>query len=723
MKFYYFLLLVILFFTPKRSVAGDGMWLPFLLGQLNETEMKEMGMKLDADDIYSVNEGSLKDAIVHFGGFCSSEIISPNGLLLTNHHCGYGQIQAHSTLEDNYLQDGFWAASFEEELPNKGLFATLILRIEDVTHLVLDSMVLNSAPDSSEVFIARNLETIKNNYELRPHEKMFVRPFYYGNQYILFVTETYNDVRLVGTPPSSIGKFGADTDNWVWPRHTGDFALFRIYADENNMPADYAETNRPFVPRHHLPISIGGVEDGDFTMVFGFPGTTEQYLPAVAVQNRLENINPARIEAREKTLEVLDKHMRKDEAARLKYASKHARIANHWKKWIGESLGLRKSNGVQKKLDFEAEFNNRISVNDSLFLKYNQILPQFESQYNSAKQLMRTDTYYGEIFQRNIESFIIASSIRRYQTLLSEDKVEQAESYKERLIASLESRFKDYDKDIDFEVATQLIQLYVERIPQEHLSFSLRMLKTNPQASASLVRSLYRQSFVTDLDKIKEVLNKDKYSLINDMENDPLITLSKEVGDFHMENISTPLNDIQKKIDSNQAAYMKSLLELFPDRRFFPDANGTMRVAYGFVEGYNPKDAVYYNSVTYLEGMMDKYIPGDYEFDLPQRLIELYEAKDFGPYAHNGKLPINFIASNHTTGGNSGSPAIDAHGNLIGVNFDRVWEGTMSDINYDRSICRNIMVDTRYILFIIDKFAQAQRLIDEITIVNPKADN
>lgn len=720
MRFFYIFILSLFVFFPKPVFAGDGMWLPFLIGQLNEAEMKEMGMKIGAEDIYSVNEGSLKDAIVHFGGFCSSEIISPNGLLLTNHHCGYGQIQAHSTLENNYLEDGFWAASFREELPNKDLFATLILKIEDITSLVLDSMVLNSDADSREVLINKNLEVIKNNYALRQHESMFIRPFYYGNQYILFVTETYRDVRLVGTPPSSIGKFGADTDNWVWPRHTGDFALFRIYADENNMPSEYSENNRPYVPRHFLPVSIGGVEDGDFTMVFGFPGRTEQYLPAVAVQNILENINPARIEAREKTLEILDKHMRKNEAARLKYASKHARIANHWKKWIGESLGLRKSNAVQKKLDFESEFNTRIAQNDTTFLMYNQILPQFTSQYNSAKNLMRTDTYYGEIFQRNIEAFIIASSIQRYHTLLREDKTDQAMAYKERLIPGLESRFKDYDKDIDFEVATQLLQLYVERIPQEHLSFSLRMLKTNPQSSASLVRSMYRSSFVTDLNRIKDILNQDKFSLSNTLENDALMTLFKEIDNNHIDVVLNPLNEIRKKIDKNQADYMKALLETFPDKRFFPDANGTMRIAYGYVEGYYPKDAVYYNSVTYLDGVMEKYIPGDYEFDLPQKLIDLYHAKDYGPYAVDGRLPVNFIASNHTTGGNSGSPAIDAHGNLIGVNFDRVWEGTMSDINYDRSICRNIMVDTRYILFVIDKFANAQRLIDEISIVSPK---
>lgn len=696
------------------------MWLPYLLGQLNESEMQSMGMKITAEDIYSVNEGSLKDAIVHFGGFCTAEVISNTGLLLTNHHCGYGQIQSHSTLENNYLDNGFWARDHNEELPNPGLFATFILRMEDVTSMVLEGTQGMTEQDSISARIDNNITAIQANYPKYSFENTFIRSFYNGNQYILFLTESYRDVRMVGVPPSSIGKFGSDTDNWVWPRHTGDFALFRIYADKDNLPAEYAEDNVPFKPRHSFPISLSGVEPGDFTLVFGFPGRTEQYLPSIAIEQLLKNINPARIEVREKALAILDKHMRVNEATRLKYASKFARIANYWKKWIGESQGLKSTGALEKKIEFEQEFTNRISADKAFSTEYGNLLHNFDKYYSIIESPAKSQAYYEEIFLRNTDVLIYASRINR--TLKTISGLSEAESQKHirNIKDYLTSQLKNYDETVDREIMTDLVKLYVDKIPAEHLAPELRMLASDPKVIEAFVRDLFRTSNIVNIDKFNEVMALEYYTMINKLKEDPAVRFAAEISDHHERSVAKILSETNRRIEAAQKAYTSAILEIFPERRFYPDANGTMRVTYGQVSGYKPREAVYYEHQTFLDGAVAKYIPGDYEFDMPEKLLELYETKDFGPYAVDGKVPVNFIASNHTTGGNSGSPAIDAYGNLIGLNFDRVWEGTMSDINYDESICRNIMVDARYILFIIDKFANADNILKELNIVYPK---
>jgi hypothetical protein len=692
------------------SIAGEGMWLPLLLKSLNESEMQQMGMKLTAEDIYSVNQGSLKDAIVHFGGFCTAEIISSEGLLLTNHHCGYGQIQSHSSIDNNLLKNGFWASNNSEELANPGLFATLIDEIIDVTQDVLAGVNDNMSVADRQSAVDKNIAKLRASKNLKAFQNIIIRPFFHGNQYFAFITTTYNDVRLVGTPPESIGKFGADTDNWVWPRHTGDFSLFRIYAGPNNEPAEYSENNKPYQPKHHLPISLDGVEEGDFTMVFGFPGSTQEYLPAVAVERIVDVLNPAKISIREKALGILDKYMRKDEGIKIQYASKFARVANYWKKWIGESQGLTRTKGIEKKRNLEKEFLNQLPKGSP----YANIINEFEKLYDKQEPYAYVRDYYNEVTGRNIELFTVARIAQRLVASYENGGETAYNNYKARVTPFLEGFYKDYRPEIDKEVFDALTLMYKQNVSMEYIP-SFMMTKQG--------FNMYDQSMLSDKDKVMALLNEEPQSAITQLKADPIYNIGEEWKTLFDDKVARPYSTLQFSIDSLQRIYMKSLMETFPKKRFYPDANSTMRVTYGKIDGYNPKDAVRYTPVTYLEGAMAKYKPGDYEFDVPADLIKLYEAKDYGSYADtNGKLPICFIGTNHTTGGNSGSPAIDAHGNLIGLNFDRAWEGTMSDYNYDSSICRNIMVDARYILFCVDKLAGATHLIEEMSLVHPKAD-
>ena len=710
--------LAIIFATP--SFAGEGMWLPQLLKSLNEKEMKSMGMKISAEDIYSINKGSLKDAVVHFGGFCTSEIISNKGLLLTNHHCGYGQIQNHSTVENNLLKNGFWAKTHEEELPNPGLTATFIDYIDDVTSKALYGVLTGMSPAERQSIIDKNIGDITASYKLEKFQKVFVRPFYDGNQYYAFVTTTYSDVRLVGTPPESIGKFGADTDNWVWPRHTGDFSFFRIYADKNNKPAEYSKDNVPYTPKHYLPISIGGVDPGDFTMVFGFPGRTTQYLPKAAVAQILETINPARISIRETSLAVMDKYMRKDEKTKIQYAAKYASISNAHKKWIGENLGLKKTKGLDKKEKYEAEYVKRNGAGS----ENAKVLQALNQGYKDIETVALAREYYGEILQRNVDMTGYMFTLQRLVSAYENNGEAGYQKVLTGVVSGADDFFSDVNLSIDAEKLGLLLNMYVGNLPPTYIPDILKrenLGMDKEESYTGMAGDLYMQSSLTSAQEIKKILTGDPAKVVADIKKDPLFALVREWANFANDKYLTPYNKIKAEIDLNQALYTQAQLTTFPEKRFYPDANSTMRVTYGNVKGYSPKDALAYEHQTYIDGVMEKYVPGDYEFDLPARYIDLYKAGQFGPYTDaSGRLPVCFIASNHTTGGNSGSPAIDAYGNLIGINFDRVWEGTMSDINYDASICRNIMVDARYILWVVDVFAEADHLIQEMKIVTPK---
>ncbi len=712
-------LYILAFFLFSKSLyAGEGMWLPLLLESLNEKEMKGLGMKMSAEDIYSINKGSLKDAIVHFGGFCTSELISDEGLLLTNHHCGYSAIQSHSSLENNLLKNGFWAMNRAEELPNPGLTATFIVRIEDVSKKVFKGVKDKMSPEEQQSRIDQNINEIITSEALGDYEEASIKPFFKGNQYFMFVTMTYQDVRLVGAPPESIGKFGADTDNWEWPRHTGDFSIFRIYADENNMPAAYSEDNVPYKPKHFLPISIDGVEEGDFTLVFGFPGSTDQYLPSPAIEQLVNTLNPAKIAIRDRALGIIDEYMREDESIRIKYASKFARVANYWKKWIGESQGLLASDAIGKKKKTEAEFTERINKKNKWKRAYGDIIPTFEKAYQDIETLAYTRDYYSEVASRNIEIFRIQGLVQRLVEAYDNNGINGYDGFKGRLVPFFNNFYKDYESKIDQKVFAALLEMYVENVENDFIPASIFNYSMGYD---QIAETLFENSVLDDKNELFKVFELPVAEAVNKLKGDPIVQLGAEWKNLYDTKVASPYNEKKVVIDELQKRYMEALMEVFPEKTYWPDANSTMRVTYGQVEGYEPRDGVYYLPVTHLEGVMAKYKPGDYEFDVSSNLIELYEKEDYGMYVdEKGRVPVCFLGSNHTTGGNSGSPAIDAYGNLIGLNFDRVWEGTMSDYNYDRSICRNIMVDVRYILFIVDKYAGASHLIDEMKIVHPK---
>ncbi|WP_158961459.1 S46 family peptidase [Myroides fluvii] len=708
-----FKLLVALLIVPVYAQQG-GMWIPSLLEGMNEKEMTTLGMKMSIQDIYDVNNSSMKDAVPHFNGGCTSEVISPQGLLLTNHHCGYGQIQSHSSVEHDYLANGFWAKSQAEELANDNLEVTFIVRIEDVTSAVMHGIKAKDTEIQKQEKINANISRTVATFPKKEWQENKIKSFYEGNQYILFVTETFKDVRLVGAPPSSIGKFGSDTDNWVWPRHTGDFALFRIYADKNNRPAAYSKDNVPYTPKHFFPISLDGVAQDDFTMVFGYPGQTQEYLPSFAIEQIINDLNPAKIGVRDVALKITDEYMRNDQAIKIQYASKYAGTANYWKKWIGESQGLKKSNAVAAKKAFEQDFIARAKKSKNA-KEYTAILPKFEKLYQEIAPYSLSRDYFMEVALRNGE--LLAAAWRLTAVENAANNEAQFQSRKANLLQSQERFYKNYNKAVDKDVFKAIVTLYKNNAPEAYLAAELK------QADISaLTEEIYSQSKLTSYEGLKELLNGDANQVKKALLADKGYVFAKSLIENYQANILPKYEALDLEIKALQRTYMKAQLELYPDARIFPDANSTLRVTYGKVDGYAPKDAIYYEPVTHLDGIMEKYVPEDYEFDVPAKLIELYNAKDYGAYAEDGKLPVNFIATNHTTGGNSGSPAIDAHGNLIGLNFDRVWEGTMSDIYYDPAICRNIMVDARYILFIIDKFADAKHLINEMKLVNPKKD-
>ncbi|WP_297510954.1 S46 family peptidase [Flavobacterium sp.] len=702
-----------------NAVAQQGgMWLPNLLKGDRETEMKNLGMKLTAEQIYSLNNSSLKDAVPQFDGGCTAEVISEKGLILTNHHCGFDAIQNHSSVAHDYLRDGFWAYSLEEELTNPDMVVTFVVRIDDVTAQVLEGTEGLTEVEKQKK-IQSTIAALTQSLPREPGQDNLIKPFYDGNQYICFVTETFRDIRLVGAPPSSIGKFGSDTDNWVWPRHTGDFSIFRIYADKNNRPAKYSKDNVPYKPKHFFPISISDIKENDFTMVMGYPGRTQEYLPSFAVEQIMNSLNPAKIEVRDATLKIQERFMRKDQATKIMYASKNSSIANAWKKWIGETKGLKKSNAVGVKQKFEAALTEKIHKAGKQ-AEYGMLLADFEKNYAAIRDYALARDLFSEVVTRNCELLQNGYKLFQLEQLLT-NKGEQAFSdRKNALYKGIDAFYKEYNVELDRNVFEQVIAIYANRLPKQFLPSSLEQLN-----AAQLTAAIYSQSGITSLEGFRKLLEGDSATVIANLNADKGYLLAKSLTEMYLKSVAPTYDALSMKNAATQRQYMKAIVELSPKSdRIFPDANSTLRVTFGKVKGYKPADGVYYQPFTTLDGVMEKYIPGDYEFDVPQKLIDLYNAKDYGRYANTeGKLPVAFIATNHTTGGNSGSPALDAEGNLIGCNFDRVWEGTMSDIYYSPDICRNIMVDARYVLFIIDKFANAQNLINELKIITPKKKN
>ena len=718
MKKFILLVLICNFAILNFCKADEGMWLPMFLKAMNETDMQSKGLKLSAEDIYSINKSSLKDAIVHFGGGCTAEIISDQGLMFTNHHCGYGQLQEHSTVENDLLTNGFWAKSHEEELPNPGLTATIIVRMEDVTKQVLANVTSGMTDAERDKKVNEAMVQIAKDAIKDTHYGAYIRPFFYGNEYYLFVTETFKDVRLVGAPPSSIGKFGGDTDNWMWPRHTGDFSIFRIYANKDNLPAEYSKDNVPYKPKYVIPISIKGIEENDFTMVYGFPGRTTEYLSSYAVNMIMNESDPAKVKIRETRLAIWDVDMKASDKVRIQYSAKYASLANYWKKWDGEIRGLKKADAINKKKLFEQDFLLKVNTDDDAKGKYGNLFSDFQKMYSEISPWSKQRDYHSEAIM-GIEAVSVASYFYDIVDAIKSGK--KASDLQKRIDgtkADVADFYKDFNAVADEKICAAMLKTYIDNIDKtKQASIFSEIEKKYKGDFKKYAKDIYSKSIFVSEEKVQEAMkNLDKnYKKI---EKDPIYKLMYSCLSKYKQEVLPKYMELDAKIASLNRTYMKAMRELIIDKKYYPDANGTLRVAYGKASGYYPKDGVHYDFYTTLEGVMEKENPSVDEFIVFPKLKELYKNKDYGQYANKkGELPVAFCASNHTTGGNSGSPVFNGEGQLIGTNFDRNWEGTMSDIIYNPDQVRNIVLDVRFTLFVIDKFAGAGYLLNEMKIV------
>ncbi|MCW3805913.1 S46 family peptidase [Plebeiibacterium marinum] len=708
--------LFIVVYSTLGVKAKEGMWIPILLEKYNIEEMQQMGFKLTAEDIYSVNKACMKDAVVLFGSGCTGELISDQGLLITNHHCGYRAIQSHSSVEHDYLTDGFWAKSRDEELPNDNLSVTFLKSMKDVTNEVMEGISDDLSEEEKDKIIEKNISSIKKEAIKDTHYKAELKPFFHSNQYFLFINEVYKDIRLVGAPPSAIGKFGGDTDNWMWPRHTGDFSLFRIYANKDNQPAEYAADNVPYKPGKHFAISMKGVQEDDFTMVFGYPGSTEQYAPSNHLTMITQKINPELIDVRTRKLEIIDSY-KSDPAIRIKYAAKDASISNSWKRWIGEIRGLEKLDAINKKKDFEAGFKSWAASTN----KYEDIFDEYDRLYEDYGDYRLVYYYINEVIFRNGAEMVRASSY--LDKLVREFKKPKPDSvmvnlYKAEARSSFEKLFKDYHKPLDKEMTAMLLSIYQQRMKPEFLpDIYNEIQKKHKNNIEKYVDKLFAKSVFAEPELVFSFIDKFSAKSINKVQRDPAYVLYSSFYNLYRNKVAVVYGELNSKIEGLNKRYMAAQMEYQDDKVFYPDANLTLRVSYGKVRAYEPRDGVLYKNTTTLEGIIEKDNPDIYDYRVPERLKELHKNKDYGKYEVDGTVPVCFIATNHTTGGNSGSPVINANGELIGINFDRAWEGVMSDLMFNPVQCRNITLDIRYVLFLIDKFAGAGYLLEEMDIV------
>ncbi|RHV98548.1 S46 family peptidase [Culturomica massiliensis] len=698
--------------------AEEGMWIPMLLKKYNIEDMQKKGFKLTAEDIYAINRASLKDAVVGLGRegrpfqhFCTGGLISAEGLVVTNHHCAFDMIQKHSSLEKNYLRDGFWAKGRHEELANPGITASVLVRMEDVTGKIQAALSENMPEKRRNGVIDSVCNVLEQAAVAGTDLSANIKPYFNGNQFFMSVFRIYKDVRLVAAPPSAIGNFGGDTDNWTWPRHTGDFSVLRIYAGENNEPAAYSEKNKPYRPAAFSKIYAGGLTEGDFTMVFGYPGTTNEYLPSYAVDQLVELENPHKIAIRTAKLNIIKAAMNSSDLLRIKYASKAAGVANAWKKWQGESKGLKRFKTVENKRMLEEKFQVWAAGKP----EYAGLIDRYKALYDKRKELMLADIYLGEAGRRGAELMNFALSAytyaQRYKT--QTDKAGVQEDFRNYATAF----FKDYDAEVDKTILIEMLRLYNENVPSEWVPEGVAEAAEG-KGITLFAEEMFRKSVFTDPDRTFSFIDKLDSKSVSKVSRDPAYLLINSIVGFSREKVLSPLNQINREIQQLNRLWLAGLMEMESDKVFYPDANSTLRIAYGTIGGYSPSDAVRYNYYTTLSGIMEKDNPAIYDYNIPQKLRDIYASGDFGPYTQNGEVPVCFIANNHTTGGNSGSPVLNARGELIGLNFDRAWDGVMSDMQYDPEICRNIAVDIRYVLFIIDKIGDARYLLDEMEIVN-----
>ncbi|MBC8302717.1 MAG: S46 family peptidase [Pelagibacterales bacterium] len=708
------------FLISSPSIADEGMWLPHLLKTLNENEMQIRGLKITAEDIYSVNESSLKDAIVALnGGSCTAEMISSEGLMLTNHHCVDDLLQTHSTIENNYLEDGFWAMSKSEELKNENLSATFLISIEDVTNLFKDSLSIKLSEAERNKKISEISKKIVSDKTDSTSYSARVRSFYGGNDFYLITYITYKDVRLVGAPPFSIGKFGGDTDNWMWPRHTGDFALLRIYMAEDGSPADYSVDNIPYKPKHHLPIQLGGVENEDFTMIMGYPGRTNRYLTSFGVKEALEITYPEIIDIRTKKLEIMKSGMNSSKEIKLQYAAKYSGIANYWKYFIGQSKGLKSMRVYDKKVETENMLKLWIdSANTDINEKYGNTMQILEEAYEKNTKVALNRTYLTEAIFQGPEILSFSYTMKNRINALPKDK--EAKSQAIRKLKKLAKEFyKNYNAKVDQEMLAAMLEMYYYNVPKhqhskifkkiENQLFGIKKLDFNYFA-----KNLFNRSYFSSEKKCLRFLKNPSKLLV---EKDPAYLTVSSIYNKYLEELyplRKEVRDLQRK---GNRLFISALREMDTIKKFYPDANSTMRVTYGNVRDYKPGEAMLYDYYTTINGVMEKEDPTNDEFVVPKKLKELYKAGEFGRYSdNNGNLRVNFISNNDITGGNSGSPVINAWGEIVGTAFDGNWEAMSGDIAFEKNIQRTISVDIRYILFVIDKYANASYLIDEMTL-------
>ena len=724
MRKLFILIFAITFVTGAR--ADEGMWLPMLINRLNYVDMQKAGLKLTSEEIYSVNHSSIKDAIVQFGGGCTAEIVSSQGLVFTNHHCGYASIQSHSTVDHDYLTNGFWAYSKQEELPCPGLTVRFLVRMQDVTKDVLSKLNKGMSEKSrAEAILAASTE-LQNKAVTNTGYEARVASFYAGNEFYLFVYETYRDVRLVGTPPSSIGKFGADTDNWMWPRHTGDFSIFRVYAGADNKPADYAKNNVPLKPKHFLPVSIKGVEKNDFAMIMGYPGRTNRYMTSWGVKLGIDKTDPAIVKIRDKKLSIMREYMDVSDGVRIQYSSKYAGIANYWKYYIGQMRALKRMKVAEKKEKTEADFANWVNADALRRAQYGEVLSDYATAYKLLDQYTIALTYSSEAL-RGAE---VLSLARGFEPILT--SLKNKDSKKPQVAAvtpdprgrgmavkltdeRIDEFFKNYHQPLDQKMLASMLEMFYKDVPaDQHFPYLDALYKKYHGDFSKYAAEVFAKSVFVNPEKVKALLAKPSVKTI---EKDPLYILSQAIADYSDDIVAKASAGSETLTRANRL-YMAGLREMNTDKNYAPDANSTMRLTYGHVLDYYPADAVHYDFYTTLKGVMEKEDPNNWEFVVPAKLKELYNTKDFGPYANSkGEMPVGFLVNTDITGGNSGSPVMNARGELIGLAFDGNWEAMSGDIAFEPDMQRTIAVDARYVLFIIDKYAGAKNIINELSIV------
>lgn len=718
MKKIFILLLSFLSLTVFLAKADEGMWLLHLLKEQNMEKMKELGLELSAEQIYSINNSCIKDAVGALdGGMCTAELVSPEGLLLTNHHCGYDEIQNHSSLEHNYLKDGFWAMTREEELPNPGKTVTFVVRIEDVTDKILPELspdlTGNNRADELE-YLSRDIiseATEGNNYDA------YVKPFFNGNQYLLFVNETFRDVRLVGAPPESIGKFGHDTDNWVWPRHTGDFSVFRVYTAPDGSPADYSPENIPLEPKYYLPVSLGGYENGDFSMVMGFPGSTDRYMTSWEIEELLDITHPNRIKIRGTIQDIMMAAMESSEKIDIMYSAKYSESSNYWKYSIGQSEGLRKLHVIERKEKLEDQFRSWVEEDEEREIKYGNVLELIKSGVEGRRDLKFTNEYLIECMYQGIETVQLGNVVRfLYQELRSENpNPERMELIIRFIKSNAESFYKEYDRETDKKISAAMLKLMIRDVKTELQPAALDEIRDKYKGNVDKYIDMYfKKSILPYEDKLMKFLEDPD---LKTLEKDPAVQMAVSFFNSYI-GINAMMDPFNAKVEKGARLWMVGLMEMMKNKVFYPDANSTLRLTYGTVSDYYPRDAVKYNYFTTLAGVMEKEIPHDREFSISERLKQLYEEKDYGIYGKNGVIYVCFTTNNDITGGNSGSPVINSKGELIGIAFDGNWEAMSGDVAFENKLQKCINVDIRYVLFIMDKFAGASHLVKEMTLLN-----